>query len=71
MHICRAIENNQQESRKSWMIGLFKSAALDSKKHMNYKFWQNEYHPIELFSNELVDQKLEYIHDKSCERGVS
>jgi REP-associated tyrosine transposase len=70
VHVCRAIENNQQESRKSWMLSVFKSAALDSKKHINYKFWQNEYHPVELFSNELVDQKLEYIHDNPVNEGV-
>jgi len=39
VHICRAIENNMGESRKHWMLGLFKSAALDSKKHIHYKFW--------------------------------
>ena len=70
VQICRAIEGNAQESRKSWMLRLFQSAALDSKKHINYKFWQNEYHPVELFSNELVDQKLEYIHDNPVKEGV-
>ena len=46
VHIIRAIENNTVESRKDWMLGLFKSAALDSKKHINYKFWQNDYHLV-------------------------
>jgi putative transposase len=58
VHICRAIENNMLESRRFWMLRLFKAAALESKKHINYKFWQNEYHPVELSTNEMMDQKL-------------
>lgn len=70
VQVCRAIESNAQESRKSWMLRLFQSAALDSKKHIKYKFWQNDYHLVELFSNELVDQKLEHIHDNAVKEGM-
>jgi len=70
VHICRAIENNMGESRKHWMLGLFKSAALDSKKHVHYKFWQNEYHPVELFSNDVIDQKLDYVHENPVKEGI-
>lgn len=44
VHVCRAIENNQTESRREWMLNLFSSGALESKKHEKYKFWQSEYH---------------------------
>ena len=70
VHIIRAIENNSAESRKDWMLGLFKSAGLDSKKHVNYKFWQNDYHPIELSTNEMMDQKLDYVHQNPVKEGV-
>ncbi|HEY8935521.1 MAG TPA: transposase [Cyclobacteriaceae bacterium] len=70
VHICRAIESNDAESRKHWLLRLFKSAALNSTKHIKYKFWQNEYHPVELFSNEMVDQKLEYVHDNPVKEGI-
>jgi putative transposase len=70
VHVCRAIENNMQESRRIWMLRFFKSAGLDSKKHLKYKFWQNEYHPVELFSNELTDQKLEYVHDNPVKERI-
>jgi putative transposase len=63
VHLCRAIEENARESRKFWMLGIFKSAAADSDKHKKYKFWQNEYHPVELFSNAVIDQKVDYIHE--------
>jgi putative transposase len=70
VHVARAIENNPAESRKLWMISIFKTAASESKKHQKYKFWQNEYHPVELFSNEMMDQKLDYVHDNPVKEGI-
>lgn len=69
-HICRAIENNDAESRREWMLNIFKRAAAESGKHSEYKFWQNEYHPIQLFSNKVIDQKIDYIHDNPVRAGL-
>ena len=52
------------------MLELFSQAAAESKKHVKYMFWQNDYHPIELSSNEMLDQKLEYIHNNPVEAGI-
>jgi REP element-mobilizing transposase RayT len=70
VHVCRAIESNSTESRKEWMLRMFGSLAAESKKHSKYKFWQNEYHPVELFYNEMMDQKLDYIHENPVKEGV-
>ncbi|MDH4091293.1 MAG: transposase [Cyclobacteriaceae bacterium] len=69
VQICRAIETNAVESRKYWMLRIFRESAFTSKKHQKYKFWQNRYHPVELSSNELMDQKLDYIHDNPLKEG--
>jgi putative transposase len=70
VHVCRAIEANVHESRREWMLELFAQAAAESKKHVKYMYWQNDYHPIELSSNEMLDQKLEYIHNNPVEAGI-
>jgi len=70
VHICRAIEGNDRESRKSWMLNIFRMAAKESKKHMNYKFWQNEYHPVELVDNYMIEQKLDYVHENPVKEGI-
>jgi putative transposase len=70
VHICRAIEKNPGESRKFWMLNIFRRAANASRKHEKYKFWQNEYHPVELFNNEILDQKLDYVHYNPVEAGI-
>ncbi|MEQ9415414.1 MAG: transposase [Cyclobacteriaceae bacterium] len=70
VHICKAIESNFRETRRDWMLDLFRKAALESSKHQKYKFWQNQYHPIELDTNEMLDQKLEYVHDNPVRAGI-
>lgn len=70
VHICKAIENNQQESRKKWMLWMFGQIASKSPKHVKYAFWQNNYHPIELATNQMMEQKLDYIHQNPVEARI-
>ena len=60
--ILRAIENNPQESRKNWMLWLFKSAGLSNPNNKHFQFWQQDNHPIQLSNQEMAMQKLNYIH---------
>ena len=55
--------NDIHESRKDWMLKRFEYAGKYSKRIKNYKFWQDGNHTIELNTNELIDQKLDYIHN--------
>ncbi len=34
-----------------------------------YQFWQQNNHPIELTSNKMMDQKLDYVHNNPVEQG--
>ncbi len=45
------------------MLVRFEYAGKYSKRIKNYKFWQDGNHPIELNTNELIDEKLDYIHN--------
>ena len=68
--ICRAIENNRNESRREWMLDIFRKEASKSRKHQNYCFWQDSYHPIVLDTNKRMDQKLDYIHENPVKEGI-
>jgi len=70
VQLCRAIEENKEESRREWMLAYFQQAALVSKKHVKYMFWQNEYHPIELGTSTMVEQRLRYIHNNPVKAGI-
>lgn len=56
------IELNGKESRKEWLLWMFERAGTKSSNVQNSQFWQHHNKPIELWSPEVIDQKLEYIH---------
>ncbi|MFN8349046.1 MAG: transposase [Spirosomataceae bacterium] len=69
--IITAIENKElHESRRSWMLWLFRQAGDSNAKNTHYQFWQQENHPIELISNKFIDQKLTYIHENPVKAGL-
>jgi len=67
--VCRAIETNKQESRREWILWMLARAAKKSKKHVKYMLWQNQYHPIELSTNLMMDQRLNYLHNNPVKAG--
>jgi len=67
--IVKAISENIQESRKEWMLWMFKRAASKSSNVTAYQFWQHNNKPIELWSAAVIEQKADYIHDNPVEAG--
>ena len=67
--LIEAITENPQESRKEWMLWMFKRAALKSSNVTNYQFWQHNNKPIELWSAHVIEQKADYIHNNPVEAG--
>jgi|ERR1017187_3086401 REP element-mobilizing transposase RayT len=61
---------NSNESRKEWMLKLFKDAAFKHKRNSEHQFWTHENHPEHIFSNKFMEQKLEYIHYNPVRAGI-
>lgn len=68
--IIEAISNNRVESRKEWLLQKFEAAGKRNSHNTRYQFWQQHNHPIELNTNELLEQKLDYIHDNPVKAGI-
>jgi len=68
--ILKAIEENVQESRKKWMLNMFEFAGKNNSNNTKYQFWQQHNNPIELYSNEVIDQKINYIHQNPIRNGL-
>ncbi len=66
--IIREIENGP-ESRREWLLDKFAFAAKSNSRNTSYQFWQQNNHAEELFSNNFIDQKLQYIHQNPVEDG--
>ena len=65
----KSIKQNQHESRREWLIWMFEKAGVKNKRNSSFQLWQQHNHPIELNSNELMDQRLEYVHNNPVEAG--
>lgn len=70
-NIIKAIQNNPQESRKEWLLEKFMDAAKNSSNVKHYQFWQHNNHPIELWSNKVIDEKIDYIHQNPVVEGLA
>ena len=60
--LVKAIEQNQQESRKEWLINRFSFRGANDCKVKNYKFWQDGNHVETIHSYVFYKEKLNYIH---------
>ena len=66
-HTSKRILNSIQsesESRRRWMLNLF---AINETTN---EFWQKDNHPFVLYSNEMIKQKLNYIHQNPVRAGL-
>ena len=67
--ILKAIEENQQESRREWLISMFKLAGKKNSNNVNFQFWQQHNQPIVLDNFVIFEQKLNYIHNNPVGAG--
>jgi putative transposase len=65
----KLIRENQEESRKEWLINSFKKAALQKSNAHQHQFWQHDNHPKELWTASVIDKKINYIHDNPVDAG--
>ena len=67
--LIKEIEDNPQESRKEWMLWMMERAGKKKSNVSEKQFWQQHNKPIELWSNKVIKQKMDYIHNNPVEVG--
>jgi len=60
--IIKAINGNVRESRKNWMLWIFKKAGEKNNRNQEYQFWQQDNHPIQCDSNSILETRIDYLH---------
>ncbi|MBS4057084.1 MAG: transposase [Bacteroidales bacterium] len=61
--VLKAIENNDLESRREWLLNQFNTDS-------GHRFWRADNMPVELWSNKVIREKLNYIHYNPVEEGL-
>ncbi|MBN8702931.1 MAG: transposase, partial [Bacteroidetes bacterium] len=67
--LMKSIDENPQESRKEWMLNTFEHYGKISAQEQKMQFWKHDNHPFYLYSNKLIQQKIDYIHYNPVEAG--
>lgn len=68
--IIKTIMNEKTESRKKWMIKIFKENGINNSNNKKYQFWIQKNRPTELVSPKWINQKLNYIHNNPVKAGI-
>lgn len=68
-HLKKAIINHPGESRKEWMLEIMKEEGRANSNNHQFQLWQQDNHPIELSTEKIMEQKLDYLHDNPVEAG--
>ena len=56
--------------RSQWMLERFKLATQTHSRNKEYQFWQYGNHAEEIYSNEFMWSKLDYIHLNPIRSGL-
>ena len=67
-YTARQIIDRLTESRHRWTLGLLQTYKRDYKAQL-HQFWQEGSHPKQMLTMEMLQQKLEYVHNNPVQRG--
>lgn len=67
--IMKAINENN-ESRRDWMLKRFEFSARSNLRNGDRQFWQHDNHAMQLESDKFLAQKLNYIHLNPVRAGL-
>ena len=60
----------EPESRKKWMLERFELASENHSRNKDFQFWPYGNHPDEIYSNNFMWSKLDYIHLNPVRAGL-
>ncbi|MCB0396371.1 MAG: transposase [Flavobacteriales bacterium] len=64
------IVQDNSESRRHWMMMIFRYAARGHNRNKTFQVWTHENHAELIYSNKFIEQKIEYIHNNPVRAGL-
>ena len=68
--VLKAIIENERESRKNWMLWIFKKAGEKNNRNKEYQFWQQDNHPVQCDTNDILDSRINYLHENPVRAAI-
>jgi putative transposase len=51
------------------VLKLFRHYGKQSAQKQKFQFWKHDNHPFFLYTNKMIQQKVDYIHENPVEAG--
>jgi len=68
-HTARQIVQLLQEQKKEWLLYQLAYFKKQYKRENTYQVWQEGFHPVLIQNENMLIQKIEYIHNNPVKRG--
>ncbi|MCE1202976.1 MAG: transposase [Bacteroidia bacterium] len=68
--IVRSIMEHHESSQREYYLDQFILAGRRSSNVEKYQFWNHTNHPVELWSNKFIKQKINYVHNNPVKAGL-
>lgn len=60
--IRKLLEKKDGQESRHWMYEMMQEAGIANSNNKDFQLWQQHNHPVELYSENVFRQKLEYLH---------
>ena len=60
----------EEQNKRDWIFPLLLEAGKNNSRNKYHQFWTQDNHPVELYNNEIIMQKLNYIHQNPVRAGI-
>ncbi|MBL6964555.1 MAG: transposase [Bacteroidetes bacterium] len=68
--IAKDIETSVSEKDQK-LLNIFRNRANELKRIKKYKIWQDGNHPVELDTNKMLEDRLNYLHNNPVKKGIA
>ena len=68
-HTAKELIKTLKENGKEWVLSQLKFHKIAYKKASDYQVWQEGFHPKIVYSEDILMQKVEYIHHNPVRAG--
>lgn len=66
----RKVIDTLKKDQKDWLLNQLAYYKKRHKVHSTYQFWQEGVHPQLIVSDQMLNQKIAYIHNNPVKRGL-
>jgi REP element-mobilizing transposase RayT len=69
-YTAKRLINQLEQDQKTWILNQFQYYKKHAKTRSDYQVWQEGFHPQQIVSEEMLQQKIDYLHHNPVRAGL-